>query len=288
MHILDCHIHLFTQKVIENVVNKTDMVHHLRLQTKGAQARSDVAALERDMQSGGVTSGLLLPTANAGGVKKVNRDSIQKAKKGKGLMSAGTLHPEFPENQQELRFLRDNNVRIIKLCSFSQGFVLDDVASLKMFEDIRTANAGNKRPFSVILDTFQQADYYFGASPAHITTPKKLGELPDYYPGINFIGAHMGGLGACIEDLCRYLTPRPNLFLDTSNASHTLDREDFIRLLHLHGPYHVLFGTDWPWFTQAGEVSRIYGLLDAAGFSEHEKQAVFYDNMAGLLGLEEK
>ena len=86
----------------------------------------------------------------------------------------------------------------------------------------------------------------------------------------------MGGLGATFEELDQELKPLPNLYLDTSNASHTLSAEQFIRMLHTHGPGHILFGTDWPWFLHISEVKRIDGLMEKAGFSKKEKEAYFY------------
>lgn len=283
LKIFDCHIHLFTPLVIENVSRKTEMVDFLKLRTKDAEKRTALESLETDMRAGGVGRGLLLPTANVAGVERVNRQYIHAAGRGWSLMTAGTLHPDFPKNREELEFFEENDVRVIKFCSFSQGFPLHGKSSLKMFEDIQDAGEAAGHLFSVVLDTFQQADHYFGASTTDITTPKGLADLADLFPGIRFIGAHMGGLGADTPDLMKNLTPRENLFLDTSNAAHTLDSETFVGLLKAHGPRHILFGTDWPWFRHEEEVKLISGLLDLADFSENEKQLVFHDNIAGLL-----
>jgi len=85
--------------------------------------------------------------------------------------------------------------------------------------------------------------------------------------------------------MCRYLVPRPNFYLDTSNAAHTLSEREFIRLLAIHGPQHILFGTDWPWFPLGDEIKRIDRLLGLAGFGEKEKGAVFSGNLNALLRL---
>jgi uncharacterized protein len=283
MKILDCHIHMFTANVIDNVAQKTRLVQHLKLQTEGAGERIDVKTLQKDMLAGGVEGALMLPTASVHRVKKTNRDCVETVSAHDWLMTAGTLHPGYPHNEEELHYLKANGVRVIKLCSFSQGFTLDALLTLRMFDAIEAFNKNSETPFSVVLDTLQGADHYFGTLPIYNTTPKLLGELADCYPGINFIGAHMGGLDGSIDDICRYLTARPNLYLDTSNAAHTLTAEEFIRLLNLHGPQHILFGTDWPWFTHQSEVKHIDNLLDRAGFSEKEKSEVFSGNLLALV-----
>ena len=284
MKIIDSHIHFFTPKVISNVSRKTEMVQQLRLQTKGAERRTSPEALQKDLLTAGASGALLLPTAGINAVQKTNRTCIETASRFNWLYTAGTLHPGYPHNETELAYLRANGVRVIKFCSFSQGFALDSSVTLKMFDAIQTVNEGSQTPFAVVLDTLQRADIHFGTLPEYNTTPKGLGKLADRYPGINFIGAHMGGLNASFDEMNRYLTPRPNLFLDTSNQAHLLSPKEFLRLLETHGPHRILFGTDWPWFIQEKEVEHIDGLLNRAGFSEKEKNSVFSVNISHLLG----
>jgi predicted TIM-barrel fold metal-dependent hydrolase len=286
MKILDSHIHLFTVKVVSNVSRKTEMVQQLQLQTKGAKRRTTPEALQKDLLTAGVSGALLLPTASINSVQKTNRDCIAAVSRFSWLYTAGTLHPDYPHNETELAYLRENGVRIIKFCSFSQGFALDSSATLKMFDSIQTANENSQTAFAVILDTLQRADIHFGTLPEYNTTPKGLGKLADRYPGINFIGAHMGGLNASFDEMHRYLKPRLNLFLDTSNEAHLLNPKDFLRLLEMHGPRNILFGTDWPWFIQEKEVEHIDGLLNRAGFTEKEKNDIFSVNLSHLLGIE--
>lgn len=262
------------------------MVQLLNLQTAGADQRTHPIALKKDMHDAGSTGALLLPTASIDRVEKTNRECVQIAAQYSWLSTAGTLHPEYPGNVKELSFFKENAVKAIKMCSFSQAFSLEAPSTLEMFRMIESAGEESKTPFAVLLDTFQKASHYFGTDPAFNTTPQLLSSLSDRFPGINFIGAHMGGLCASGDMLCRYLQPRENLYLDTSNASHTLSKEEFCRLLELHGPKRIIFGTDWPWFIHAAEVERISGLLDAVGFSENEKQDVFSNNILRLLGGE--
>ena len=95
----------------------------------------------------------------------------------------------------------------------------------------------------------------------------------------------MGGLGAPFEELIRDLQPLPNLYLDTSNASHTLSTDQFVQMIQTHGSGHILFGTDWPWFLQSDEVERVNRFLEKAGFSTQEKEAVFHGNLEKKLGV---
>ncbi len=137
----------------------------------------------------------------------------------------------------------------------------------------------------VVFDTFTRADIHFGADHEHVTVPSKLAEVVRRHPDINFVGSHMGGLAAEFQELLRHLVPMDNLYLDTSNAAHTLARAQFVDLLKIHGPNHILFGTDWPWFEHSGEIPVIRGLLEEAGYSRSEQEAVFGENARKLFGF---
>jgi len=285
MKIFDSHLHLFSKTIIENVAAKPEMCAQLHLQTLGATDHRDGEGLEGSMRAAGVAAGLALPTAGAANVAKVNSLFIEKAAERDFLYTAGTLHPEYPENGVEMEKLKSHGVRAIKLCSFSQGFVLDGPPALTMFEQIQTFNRICDHRFFVVLDTLHSAPRYFGADPAYTTTPEKLVALARKFPDIPFIGAHMGSLDAPFEEIHTHLMTCHNLYLDTSNAGHTLTADQFVSLLDRFGPKRILFGTDWPWFLHPDEVAMIDHLADKAGFSLKDKAALFYDNIAELLGL---
>lgn len=281
--IIDAHVHLFTPKIIRNVAAKTAMVAALDLQTAEAAAKVDTDALARDLRRAGVQACLLLPTAAADKVEAVNANCLQVAARTPFLHTAGTLHPAFDGNAVALEQLADNGVNGIKLCSFSQGFVLDAPSTDACFDLVRQAGRRRNTAFFVVLDTFYVPDRHFGTDPAFNTTPAKLARQAQRCPEVNFIAAHMGGLLAPFDEIRTRLTPQPNLFLDTSNAAHTLTEDEFVRLVKQHGPTQIIFGTDWPWFEPLDEIPRIERLLKKAGFDTRQRRRVFGENMARLL-----
>ncbi|MBW6485779.1 MAG: amidohydrolase family protein [Syntrophobacterales bacterium] len=285
MMVFDSHLHLFNAKIIDNVSHRQDLVGLLNLQAAGAHARLDIATLAASMKSSGVAAGLILPTAAAADVERINTIFIEKAGKTDFLHTAGTLHPAHPHNQKEIDRLCQEGIRGIKLCSFSQGFVLDGPPALALFDLIDLHNRSGAKSLFVVLDTFYHAHSYFGTDQTCTTRPSQIAELARRYPHTVFIGAHMGGLSAPFEQLWTELPPSDNLLLDTSNAAHTLTQEQFVALLKRFGPGHIVFGTDWPWFEHEAEIARINELTSAAGFSARQKAAVFYDNMAELLSI---
>lgn len=281
--VFDAHTHLFHLKVVENVKMKTKMVQRLRLRTAGVEDRTSRFSLENDFKSNEIIGGLVLPTALVHEVRAVNDSAFERVKDSQKLNTAGTLHPGAKNIQKMLRIFEQRNIRAIKFCSFSQRFSLQDPKTFEMLERIQEHNIHSESKFFLIFDTLMSADFYFGSDPAHNTTPELLGKLVKNFPSINFIGAHMGGLLAPFKDIKTYLKPAGNLFLDTSNGAHVLDENQYIELIKQHGPEHIIFGTDWPWFTHKEEIRLQNTLFDKAGITKEEKAGIFAKNILQLL-----
>ena len=283
--IIDSHIHFITPKIIANVSKKPDLMAKIHTRLDNIEARISLHALEKELKEAGVTACLSLPTAPANNVKKTNTAYYEMTKETDMLYCAGTLHPDYPNIKKELARLQSISVRAIKFCTFSQWFDLRAPKTRSMFDQIRDFNVNQGAGFFVILDTFYMSDKYFGTPDEFMTLPERFGDLVATYPEINFIAAHMGALTGPVDEVCKYLPPRENFFMDTANAAHTLSMDEFVRLLKIYGPKHILFGTDWPWFYHKEEIGLINERLDAANFSDQEKNRVFCANIAELLKI---
>jgi len=283
--IIDGHAHLFHPKVILNVKKKRKMVEKLGLKAKGAENRSGVKSLKKSLKASGIGGCLILPTAGVKEVGLVNDSFYETIKESKVLYTAGTLHPGNLSNKEELLKFISRKIKAIKLCSFSQKFALNDPRTFDLFDLIQEFNISKGSSFFMVIDTFYLADLFFGSHPDHNTTPKLLADLVKSFPKINFIAAHMGGLAAPFREIISNLTPADNLFFDTSNAAHVLAEQEFITLLKAHGPEHIIFGTDWPWFTHLTEMELQNLMFEKAGFSRKEKALIYSKNMGRLLGV---
>lgn len=282
--IIDGHAHLFHPKVILNVKKRIEMVRILGLQTDGAEERVGVPFLENELKKAGISGGFILPTALAEEVGSINEEFYRLAETSDLLFTAGTLHPDYPNNKEELEIFILRKIMGIKLCSFSQRFALDAPKTLEMFQLIQEFNIFKGSGFFVELDTLFGADQFFGSQPEHNTRPPLFANLIRSFPKIDFIAAHMGGLAAPFHEIKTHLVPMDNLYLDTSNAAHVLSEDDFVYLLKSHGPEHIIFGTDWPWFTHKGEIDLQNRMYKKAGFSKKDTDLIFSKNMACLTG----
>jgi predicted TIM-barrel fold metal-dependent hydrolase len=283
--IVDAHCHIFTKLIIENVATNLALVESLKLDVGYARQRLDPKTLEQSAAANRVDLCLLLPTAAPDRVRDENDRHIKLASKFPRLRSLCTLHPMMQGLSEEIRRILELGIRGFKFSSFSQRFDLLSPEVEAMFSKLAQLASNGESPPVVVLDTFTRADLHFGADPEHLTTPGRLAKVARGHPNINFVGSHMGGLAADFDELMAQLVPLPNLYLDTSNAAHTLKEAEFVELLRSHGSDHILFGTDWPWFHHAAEMPKILSLLEKAGYEESEKAGVFGNNALKLFGL---
>jgi hypothetical protein len=244
------------------------MVDELKLNAMDAGERLSPGALEESAIENGIDYCVLLPTASPENIVSINDRFIRYSNLYSRLRTFATLHPQMEGLQREAERVLHLGVLGFKFSSFSQRFGPDSPGTMSMLACLERIAAMRSKPLTVTFDTFFKADLHFNARPEHITTPERLAALVDRHPGIQFIAAHMGGLLADYDDIRRYLFPRPNLYLDTSNAAHTLTKSQFIELVKIHGPSRVLFGTDWPWFRHEPEMRIMEGLLGSLNAQE--------------------
>jgi len=185
----------------------------------------------------------------------------------------------------EVTRMFDFGINGFKLSSFSQRFDLASREVERMLTDVERLGARRETRPVLLFDTFARADVYFPAHSDHLTTPCRLAQLAGRHQGINFVAAHMGGLLADFDEVRRHLLPARNIYLDTANAAHTLEEDQFVELLRVHGASHILFGTDWPWFVHEAELVKIGSLLERAGYTESEQDRVLGGNAMQLFGL---
>ncbi len=283
--VVDAHAHLFTPAIMRSMAGRPAVLAELDLDVPRASERLAPADLDRSAEASGVRACLLLPTAPPDGVDRANQRHRRAADAHPRLATASTLHPRMEGRDAAIEEALGRSPSALKLSSFTQRFDPLGAGALALFDAVEATGARlGMRPV-VVLDTYTRAAEHFRCEPAQVTTPARLARLVERHPGVDWVGAHMGGLAASADELRRDLVPRTNLYLDTSNAAHVLPAADFVGLLQEHGPDQVMFGTDWPWFAHGEEIPRIRDLLERAGFDGDEQSRVFGGNAARLYGL---
>jgi predicted TIM-barrel fold metal-dependent hydrolase len=110
-----------------------------------------------------------------------------------------------------------------------------------------------------------------------VADPARIAAVARRIPGLRLVAAHLGGWEDW-DEVRRHLLGLP-VWLDVSFSLHCMSREAARALILEHRPGYVLFGSDSPWFDQAGTIALIEGL----GLDDAARTGILYDNARRLL-----
>jgi len=264
--IIDFHAHVFPDKVAPYVIQE--------LKTKGGlHAYSDGTV-------GGLTSymaGTELDYIVAMGVA-VRPDLVTKTNdwliniEDPKIIPFGSVHPDYPQPDQEVSRLRQNGVKGLKFHSPFQQFCPDEKRMMPIYE---------------AMEDDMVAFFHVGSGLSKenkkvLATPASIVNVIENFPKLKVVAAHFGGFHF-LDEAEQYLVGR-NLYLDTSwpPSLKEIGRDAIVRIINKHGAEKILFGSDCP---TADPVSEIQ-FIDSLKLKDGEKELILGDNAYNLLGLE--
>lgn len=258
---LDFHTHIFPDRVAERAI--AALIETYQAQPQG---EATVAGLLRAMDAAGVDRAVVCPVATRPDqVVSINRwvTSLDRER----FVPFGALHPDFEGLEEELRFLRDQGVRGVKLQPHFQGYELESPGLLRMFEQLRD--------FVVLMHGGQEIK----PIPSVPTTPERLRALHDRFPQHRLVIAHLGGyqMWEAVEDNLL----GQDLYFDLSYTFDRLDDETIARFIAAHGIERILFGSDYPWMLPA----QARAGLQRLGLPREQEHMILAGNAVRLLGL---
>jgi len=258
---IDFHTHIFPDHVAEKVIRGLEETY--RAQSQGP---ATVAGLAAAMDKASVDRAVLCPVATRPDqVRGINRwiASLDRQR----FLPFGALHPDCPDLEEELAFLRDQDLRGVKLQPYFQGYELQAPAALKMMEKLAE--------FVVLIHGGQEISPISSVP----TTPERLRMLHQRFPDHRLVIAHLGGYQMW-QEVEEYLVGE-DVYFDLSYTFDRLDDESIARLIAAHGPQRILFGSDYPW--QLPAVSRAG--LARLHLSLKQEKRILAGNAVELLAL---
>ena len=279
--IIDFHAHTFPDSIAARAVDSLSKEAHIVPHTDGT-----VSGLLDSMDKGGIDMSVLLPVATASSqVESINDKALRNNEKyGDRLCSFGCIHPENSRFKEELRRLKNNGIKGIKIHPVYQN---EDIDS-KTFLDIIYAACEN----DLIVITHAGLDIGF---PGVVRcSPKMCRNVINAIGEFKFVLAHMGGWRNW-DEVPLYLEDTTAL-LDTSFSSGRiqalsdgywdnkdkgmLDTDGFMKLINAFGSDRLLFGSDSPWSDQKEATTFIKGLP----IDENDATRILSGNACQLLG----
>ncbi len=260
--IIDFHTHCFSEQVVDAAISLLESRSGIK--TNGASTPEQLKGLMRHF---GIDASVVLPVATKPSqVASINQWALEQTDG--TLVFFGAIHPEDPNFEENLRWLKQHGFAGVKLHPDYQGCYADEPRMFPLYEAI--SESGLKLALHAGLDNV----YVY---PVHCT-PMMIRRIMDNVPKLDIIAAHMGG-HALWRDAEELLIGR-RLWIDTSYSQYSLSPQDMMRLIGKHGVENVVFGTDSPWRDTAEEIRRIRDLP----LSADDIDKILYKNALRLLG----
>ena len=256
---LDFHTHIFPERIAPRAVASLGELYHAQ-----PAGEATAAGLTAAMDAAGVTRSVLLPVATRPDqVRSINRWVCGLSRE--RFEPFGAVHPDCPDLEAELAYLRDQGVRGVKLQPHFQGYELAEASTLRMM--------GQLADMIVVIHAGQE----MSPIPRVPTTPEALRALHERFPQHRLVVAHLGGFQMWSQ--AEEFLLGADVYLDLSFTFGHLDDATIARLVTGHGVGRVLFGSDYPWalpaYARAG--------VERLGLPPADAQSILAGNARRLL-----
>ena len=263
--LIDFHTHCFPDAIAQKAMQKLSFASGgLKNSTDGT-----FSGLKGRMSEDGIDVAVVMNIAtNAHQQKNVN-DFAASINNEKDIFAFGSVFPFSEDALDELERIKEMGLRGVKLHPDYQGFNVDDIRLKPLYKKISELG----------LITVFHAGFDYGFAPPYGATPEKMACALEWFSS-PVVAAHWGGIN-CNEDVIKYLCGK-DIYFDISFGYAMMPKYYAEKIMSLHTPDRMLFGTDTPWHTPDMEKR----LLDTIGLSSDDMNKITHKNAQRLLGIE--
>lgn len=251
MQIIDTHVHIFLPRIAEAAVQATNDFYEgsqnaeIPVPISLGHLPGTVDDLTARMLKNGIARSVVFSTATSAHQVELVNDFIGGVCETRPeLIGVGTMHPDFPNFERELRRMKLLGLVGVKLHPDIQRFRLDDERLMPLYE-LMSAEG-----LFLIAHT---GDYRFDYS-----SPRRMARIARAFPGLRCIAAHFGGWSEWSD--ARECLRLPNVYMDTSSTLGFGAREAARKAFEVFDQTHIFFGTDYPLWDQGEELERFFSL----------------------------
>lgn len=260
--IIDAHCHIFPHKIAEKAVGAiggfydTTMFHH-----------GESQSLLKSGAAIGVERYLVCSTATRGDqAAAINTFIAEECRKHPEFFGFGTLHVDTPHPEGEMERICALGLHGIKIHPDFQLFNIDDPRMIPLY----------RRAVELSLPVL----FHTGDDRYDYSSPRRLAKVCDQVPGFVAIAAHFGGYRIW-DQAAPVLKDYENVYFDTSSTLFALPAEVALEMMEKMGYHRFFFGTDFPMWDHAQELSRFEKLQ----LSEPDRHAVLAENFERLFHI---
>lgn len=268
--IVDFHTHVFPDKIAKRTIDY--------LSEKGAIppfSDGSVAGLLREMEKADASLAVTLPVLTSPAqFDSVNRFAAEinriYANEARRLISFGGIHPACEDIEGKMRYLKENGFLGVKIHPDYQDTFITDEGYIRILQCAKE--------YDMIVLTHAGVDGGYRDKPVRCT-PALAKELIRRVPHNKLVLAHYGAnerFGEVLDTLCD-----EDVYFDTAYILRFISPELFGKILSRHGAERILFASDSPWSSIAGDAD----ILRSFSLGEDTERAIFCENAIKLLGI---
>ena len=261
MRVIDMHTHIFPDKLAEKATVATAQYFDL---PEPPNHHGKVQELADVLAEAGVEYAMVFSAATtAHQVESIHRFICEQCQKYPQFIPCGTLHAEYENYREELKWLRDHGIHGVKIHPEFQHFALDDKRLFPMFEEMERT------------DMFLIC--HMGDPRVDVSGPKHLLPVATTFPKLRCIAAHLGNWGDWDMEKIRPLTRLDNVYTDISSSfSYVEDKRPLYDILYAYDPTHIFYGSDYPIWCPKKELAKALAL----GLEQGLLEDILFNNFA--------
>ena len=189
------------------------------------------------------------------------------------LVPFGALHPGLENKADEVRRLRENGIKGIKLHPMMNSFFPDDPNMFPVYEEM-----GEDMVLAIHSGSFPGT----GPGETIYASPDRVMNVVRQFPKLKVIALHLGGF-YMLDEAERELIGRENVIIDTTwpPSLREVAPETLNAIINKQGAHKVCLGTDYPLASQESESAYIGSLP----FTTTEIDGILGENARRLIGL---
>ena len=273
MQIVDSHVHIFQENIAPAAVRATNAFYagscneEIPVPVRLGALPGTVEDLISRMAQAGIARALVFSTATSAHQVEIINDFIRDAcREHPQLIGVGTMHPDYPDFEGELRRMKAGGLVGIKLHPDIQRFRLDDERLMPLYEIM------SAEKLFLIAHT---GDYRYDYS-----TPRRMAHLAKCFPELRCIAPHCGGWSEWAD--ARVCLNLPNVYIDTSSTLPFNAYDAARRAIESFDPTHIFFGTDYPMWDPGEELERFFSL----GLGDRLCEMILGENIEAFLSAQ--
>ena len=260
MKITDSHAHIFPQKIALKASGATGEFYGVEMHHDGM-----AHTLSEKLREAGISRALVCsPATTPHQVESINDFIAEKCKKYPEFFGVATLHPDTADSAKEIERIEALGLHGVKYHPDFQRFAIDDE---KMFP---TYALLERKKIPVLFHTGDKRYDFSG--------PRRLIRVLEKFPDIKCIAAHFGGYSEW-EHAWEY-PKHKNLYFDTSSSLWVMKPDEALAFIDKFGAEQFMFGSDFPMWTPAEELSKFLNL----GLTEEMNEQILCKTFETLFG----